>query len=48
MYKATWYDSSDNTYHTETFSNGASWGNKVLIINSSDHLRLVATEMPPE
>lgn len=48
MYKVTWHDSRDNSYHTETFANGAAWGNKVLIINMSDYLRLVATEMPPE
>lgn len=48
MFKVTWYDSRDNSYYTETFTSGASWGNKVLIVNMSDHLRLVATEMPPE
>ncbi len=46
MYKVVWYDSEINEYHTETFTSGSAWGNKVLIINNTDHLRLVATEAP--
>lgn len=46
QYKVTWHDSRDNSYHTEAFTSGKDWGNKVLIINNTDALRLVATETP--
>lgn len=48
QYKVIWHDSETNEYHTETFTSGKDWGNKVLIINNTDGLRLVATEMPEE
>lgn len=45
MYKVTWYNSETNKYYTETFTSAKDWGNKVLIVNNTDHLRLVSTEM---
>lgn len=45
-YKVTWYDEKINDYRTETFTSGKDWGNKVLIVNNTDGLRLVATEAP--
>ena len=45
-YKVTWYDEQTNKYYTETFTSSKDWGNKVIIINNTNGLRLVATEMP--
>jgi hypothetical protein len=47
-YAVTWYDNRTNSYETETFTSGKDWGNKVLIVNGSDDLRLVATEAPDD